>query len=159
METQVNVPHKLDTWYCTGIIVFRRNLPNNIIEYLLMESKRHFWGPPKGHIEPGEAAYETALRETREESGLDQINFKVIPDFNCELSYEKNWGKVGHVFKHVTFWMAEVNDSDCEITLSSEHKRYKWLQLEEAKDFAKVANLEKGLLECLEKCEEKIQNM
>ena len=40
-----------------------------------------------GHVDPGESDYETAIRETSEEAGLDQKTFSVIPDFKCELNY------------------------------------------------------------------------
>lgn len=48
---------------------------NNKIQLLLIrpfkESDR--WGIPKGHVDDGETLEETALRETKEETGLDVI--------------------------------------------------------------------------------------
>lgn len=38
---------------------------------LVYEKNRNFWGFPKGHMEEGENEVETALREVKEEVGLD----------------------------------------------------------------------------------------
>jgi 8-oxo-dGTP pyrophosphatase MutT (NUDIX family) len=50
--------------------VFRRD--DGVISILLVRAKRDpaIWIFPKGHIEPGETAADTALRETREEAGV-----------------------------------------------------------------------------------------
>lgn len=42
-------------------------------QVLLVRSRKDpsVWIFPKGHIEPGESAIDTALRETREEAGVD----------------------------------------------------------------------------------------
>lgn len=54
-----------------GGIVFRRNKNNpKIIEILLIQDSRDRWTIPKGHIEEGERARQTAEREIREETGL-----------------------------------------------------------------------------------------
>ena len=36
------------------------------------------WAPPGGHVEFGETASETARRETKEETGIDITNIKVL---------------------------------------------------------------------------------
>ena len=38
--------------------------------YVLVREKNGSYGMPKGHVEPGEALAETALREIREETGV-----------------------------------------------------------------------------------------
>lgn len=37
---------------------------------LLVRERNGLWGPPGGHIEPGESIFQAALREGREETGL-----------------------------------------------------------------------------------------
>lgn len=56
-----------------GGIVFRTNREQNDIEILLIQDSKGRWTIPKGHIEPGETAKQTAIREIGEESGLFHI--------------------------------------------------------------------------------------
>ena len=141
-----------------GFILFRRVPPNSIIEYLLMQTSygKNHWTPPKGHVDPGESDYETALRETKEEAGLDENSFKVIPDFKCELHYNvTNYRDGIERPKIVTYWCAEIVDTATKITMSDEHQDFKWLQLEEAKKLSGF----KDFNESLDKCEEKIKSL
>jgi 8-oxo-dGTP pyrophosphatase MutT (NUDIX family) len=54
-----------------GGIVVRRD--GDRLSVLLVRAKKDpsLWIFPKGHIEPGETAMQTALRETREEAGIE----------------------------------------------------------------------------------------
>lgn len=56
-----------------GGVVFRRNEKTNEIEVLLAQDAKDRWTIPKGHIEEGETAKETAEREVREETGLQKM--------------------------------------------------------------------------------------
>ena len=56
-----------------GGIVFRTNHEQNDIDILLIQDSKGRWTIPKGHIEPGETAKQTAIREIGEESGLFHI--------------------------------------------------------------------------------------
>jgi len=56
-----------------GGIVFRTNREQNDIDILLIQDSKGRWTIPKGHIEPGETAKQTAIREIGEESGLFHI--------------------------------------------------------------------------------------
>lgn len=56
-----------------GGIVFRTTKDQNDIEILLIQDSKGRWTIPKGHIEPGETAKETAIREIGEEAGLFHI--------------------------------------------------------------------------------------
>lgn len=52
-----------------GGIVFRRNKSGDV-EILLIQDAKDRWTIPKGHIEEGETAQETAIREIGEEAGI-----------------------------------------------------------------------------------------
>ncbi len=57
-----------------GGIIFRRHSKTNAIEILLIQDAKNRWTIPKGHIEEGETAKETAEREIREETGLAEMH-------------------------------------------------------------------------------------
>jgi ADP-ribose pyrophosphatase YjhB (NUDIX family) len=59
-----------------GGIVWRRNSKTNEIEILLIQDAKNRWTIPKGHIEEGESAKETAEREIREETGLQEMKMQ-----------------------------------------------------------------------------------
>lgn len=56
-----------------GGIVYRRG-KNGKIEILLIQDAKDRWTIPKGHIEEGEKANETAAREIGEETGLEKVD-------------------------------------------------------------------------------------
>jgi ADP-ribose pyrophosphatase YjhB (NUDIX family) len=56
-----------------GGIIFRRNPTSKEIEILLIQDAKNRWTIPKGHIEEGESSKETAEREIREETGLQEM--------------------------------------------------------------------------------------
>lgn len=56
-----------------GGIVWRRDKNTNEIEILLIQDIKDRWTIPKGHIEKGENARQTAEREIQEETGLKQM--------------------------------------------------------------------------------------
>lgn len=56
-----------------GGIIFRHG-KNNQVEIMLIQDAKDRWTIPKGHIEPGESARQTAEREIREETGLQEMD-------------------------------------------------------------------------------------
>ena len=57
----------------SGGIVWRRGDDGNI-EILLIQDAKDRWTIPKGHIEEGETAQQTARREIGEEAGLKEVD-------------------------------------------------------------------------------------
>lgn len=55
-----------------GGIIFRQSEDNGV-EILLIQDAKDRWTIPKGHIEEGETAKDTAQREVREETGLAKV--------------------------------------------------------------------------------------
>lgn len=57
----------------SGGIVFRRNAKTKQLEILLIQDAKNRWTVPKGHVEEGEEPRQTAEREIREETGLQEM--------------------------------------------------------------------------------------
>lgn len=85
---------------------------------------------------------EAALRETKEEAGLEAGQLTIIEGFRKELNYVA-WGKP----KTVIYWLAEVKDYDVEIHLSHEHQAYHWLGLAEACQLVQFEDMKTTLQE------------
>lgn len=58
----------------SGGIIFRMSKDQKDIEILLIQDSKNRWTIPKGHIESGENAKQTAIREIGEETGLHHIS-------------------------------------------------------------------------------------
>lgn len=56
----------------SGGVVFRRHAKTGL-QILLMQDAKNRWTIPKGHVEPGEEPKQTAEREIREETGLQEM--------------------------------------------------------------------------------------
>jgi len=67
-----------------GAILYRLTERNEIEYLVLYQHRSGTWSVPKGHIAAGETEKETALREIREETGLE---VSLIDGFRRELSY------------------------------------------------------------------------
>lgn len=54
-------------------MIFRHAKDGGDVEILLIQDSKDRWTIPKGHIEPGETAKQTAVREIGEEAGLKDV--------------------------------------------------------------------------------------
>jgi prepilin-type N-terminal cleavage/methylation domain-containing protein len=95
-------------------------------EYLLLNYLGGHWGFPKGHIELNENPIKTAIREIKEETGLD---VKIIPGFERKITYSFRH-KGEFVIKDVVFYLAKAKSQ--RVRLSKEHKGYVWLPYKSA---------------------------
>jgi bis(5'-nucleosidyl)-tetraphosphatase len=57
----------------SGGVIFRRSPVNQQLEILLIQDAKNRWTIPKGHVEPNEEPKDTAEREIREETGLQDM--------------------------------------------------------------------------------------
>jgi dATP pyrophosphohydrolase len=83
------------------------------------------WQAVHGMIEPGEKAYEAALREIREETGLTPVNFYQLDQVNTFYM------AVDDKIHHCPCFAAEVA-ADAEVTLNEEHTDHVWLATDPA---------------------------
>jgi len=112
-----------------------------LLQHLDTTTSGH-WDFPKGHVEKGEDELQTALRELKEETGID--NVKIIDDFNHLISY--NLLRDGDtILKEVVFFLGITNQE--KVSISSEHQNYAWLQYESAYERLTYDNAKKTLKE------------
>ncbi len=100
------------------------------IEFLLLkrapdEIYPNLWQMVTGRIQANEKAYETAVREIKEETGLTPEKLWVVPNVNS--FYSPKHDKV----IPIPVFAALVNDD--KITLSEEHSEFQRIKKEEAK--------------------------
>ncbi len=103
-----------------------------MLEFLLLKRASYQWFPDlwqmvSGKIKDGEKAYESALREIKEETGLIPEKMWVLPNINSFYLVEDESINLVPVF------VARV-DMDSIIKISSEHSEYKWVNRKEAKE-------------------------
>lgn len=116
---------KYDEKSC-GVVLFSKKNGKTI--FLLLHYPGGHWDFVKGHVDEGEEETATALRELWEETGITQATF--IAEFREQISYSyKRSGRLSR--KEVVFFLAETDQT--EVTLSHEHKGFKWLPYDEAK--------------------------
>ena len=108
-----------------GIVLFRNASNKN--EFLLLNYPQGHWDFVKGKVEQGETPYETASRETKEETGISDIEF--IDGFEESVEYNFKF-KNEDIRKTVVFFLAKTNEK--KITLSHEHNDFVWLEYDDA---------------------------
>lgn len=95
-------------------------------KYLLLHYEAGHWDFAKGHVEPGETLQQTALRELKEETGLDG---EILEGFEERFKYFfRSEGKL--VQKEVILFIAKVVSET--VTLSDEHTGFAWLHIDDA---------------------------
>ena len=102
------------------------------IEFLLIKRADNdelfpgLWQMVTGSINDNEKAFETALREIREETGLTPLKMWVAPNVNSFYNQSKD------VINQIPVFAALV-DSSSQVVISNEHSDYKWVGINEAK--------------------------
>ena len=115
---------------CGGIIFYKTR--QNVKILLVKNNNGRYWSFPKGHIEDGETEQETAIREIKEETGLDVTlvnNFREISEY-CPF---------GKIRKRVVFFLARAFTDNVRIQ-EEEIDSYIWVDLQQARKLCSYDN-------------------
>ncbi len=104
---------------CGAIIIHKSGDKHKVL--LVKNHNGRYWSFPKGHVEKGETEEQTAIREIKEETGLD---VEIIDSFR-EVSDYCPFGKIK---KRVVFFMAQTFSTDVKVQ-KEEIDSYIWVDL------------------------------
>jgi 8-oxo-dGTP pyrophosphatase MutT (NUDIX family) len=110
-------------------VVYRRS-PAGQLEVVLIATEGERWGLPKGLVEKGEALEETALREVREETGLEAEIVERLAPIEYWYWWDEGGERVRYHKKVYFFLMAcqggDISQHDFEV------EDVRWLPIDEA---------------------------
>ena len=115
---------------CGGVVIFRGKI---LVLYKNYKNKYEGWVLPKGTVEAGESYEETALREVREETGLDISN----AEGGYLFTYKReNPGEGDNYFVDVYRFVLDIDENDLKLQ-TEETDGYMFATKEEIENFAK----------------------
>ena len=125
-----------------GVLVYRVPPRKKEPEFLLLDYGR-YWDYPKGHVEKGEDDLAAALRELKEETGIDDV--ELDEGFRHEMTYFFRDKRKGLVKKTVVFFLGRTRAS--KVKISHEHVGAEFLPYEQALERLTYANAKTALKE------------
>lgn len=122
--------------YSAGAIIY--TIINGAVYYLLIKDTNDNWGFPKGHLENNETLIQAAIREIKEEVGLDVV---IDTQFIDELIYPLSNGNE----KHSIYFMAYYENQKA-IKQVEEVLEIKILNYNEALQLLTFDNMKQSLI-------------
>lgn len=114
-----------------GIVIVRKE--KTAWKYLFLRAYRN-WDFPKGLVESEETPLQTAIRETTEETGIKEFNFRWGKIYKETLPYNRKT-------KVARYYIAETSESKVTFSINPdigkpEHHEYRWVSYEELKQLS-----------------------
>ncbi len=128
--------HNLPLRNGVGIVVL--NSTNKVFVGKRIDNPKNFWQMPQGGIDPGEEYFSAALRELKEETGIQ--NVELIKEIDETLSYELPSNLLGIIWKgkyrgqKQRWFIMRFKGNDSEINLKThkpEFLDWKWIDIDE----------------------------
>jgi 8-oxo-dGTP pyrophosphatase MutT (NUDIX family) len=123
-----------------GGVVYRKDDAAPL--FLLIRDSYQNWGFPKGHVEAGERAEDAALREVREETGIDQLSIRgTIDTIDWYFRFR---GRLIHKVCH--FYLMETSQAHTSPQQAEGITACQWVEYAAARTAISYANARQLLL-------------
>lgn len=126
-----------------GGVVWRRGKQG--VEILLIQDAKDRWTIPKGHIEDGETAKDTAEREINEETGLKHVK---IQHWLGKINFRYRRQQSLVLMTTEIYLVEAVKDSDALVP-EEWMKNIKWMPVNDALDKIEYEDIAKLILKAL----------
>lgn len=115
------------------IDLYPYRIKNNNVEFLLFKRSsgkiyEGQWRMIGGKVKPEETRWQAALRELKEETGLQPLHFWSVPSINQFYEHSSD------TIHSIPAFAAEI-DASAGISLDDEHSEYMWINPDNASDF------------------------
>jgi len=119
--------------FSAGGVLVRSIRGRTMVAAIRPRGRESVWALPKGKIDAGETPAETALREVREETGVEGRLVEKLGD--VRYVYTASWKGGEKIFKVVSFFLLRASRGrigDIEEAMRIEVAEVRWLPLEDA---------------------------
>jgi 8-oxo-dGTP pyrophosphatase MutT (NUDIX family) len=116
--------------FSAGGVLVRKIRGRTMVAAIRPRGRERVWALPKGHIDEGESAAETALREVREETGVEGTLMEKLGDVRYVYTWENE-----QIFKVVSFFLLRAGSGrigEIDEEMQVEVAEARWLPLAEA---------------------------
>jgi 8-oxo-dGTP pyrophosphatase MutT (NUDIX family) len=121
--------------FSAGGVLVRTIRGRPMLAAIRPRGREHIWALPKGHIEEGESAGDTAVREAREETGVEGRLVEKLGDIRYTYTASYEGGSGERVFKVVSFFLLRAGRGrigEIDESMRVEVAEARWLPLDEA---------------------------
>lgn len=120
---QVNLHKKVQV-----VVIDKARAPKQLLLLQTKKERGSFWQNITGSLEEGETFYKGALRELKEETGIEASS---LIDLDLGFKFKDRWEK--DVLEQV--YLCPLEETPKEIKISElEHQDYKWISIDKVKN-------------------------
>lgn len=114
---------------CVGMMLV--NMDGQVFVGQRLDSKVEAWQMPQGGIDPGESPRDTALRELKEETGIEAALVNVIAETREEHYYDLPKDLIGEIWggkyrgQRQTWFLMRFTGTDEDVNIATPHQEFR----------------------------------
>jgi 8-oxo-dGTP pyrophosphatase MutT (NUDIX family) len=140
--------------FSAGGVLVRKVRGRTMVAAIRPRGKDRVWALPKGHVDAGESAAETAMREVHEETGVEGRFVEKLGDIRYVYTASWDERKGERIFKVVSFFLLRAGRGrigEIDEAMRIEVAEARWLPLDEAPGLLSYSGERKMAAKALER--------